>query len=159
MLRVIPLSLSQANKLILQWHRHHKNVQGHRFSLGLLEDGALHGACVVGRPVSRGCDPYLTAEVTRLVTDGVKNGCSFLYSAAARAAREMGFAKIQTYILESESGVSLKAAGWQYAATTAGGDWNNSKKYAGKRRVDQPQCAKQRWEKALNANNNVRVFP
>jgi hypothetical protein len=61
----------------------------------------------------------------------------------------MGFSKIQTYILETESGISLKAAGWAYEATTAGGNWNNSKAFAGKRREDQPMCPKQRWGKVL----------
>ena len=40
-------------------------------------------------------------EVTRLCTDGTKNACSFLYGAAARIAKEMGYKQIQTYILES----------------------------------------------------------
>ena len=80
-----------------------------------------------------------------LVTDGTKNACSFLYAAAARICKEMGFWKIQTYILEEEPGTSLKAAGWKFEALTAGGDWNASAKYAGKRRVDQPMCRKGRW--------------
>jgi hypothetical protein len=107
------------------------------------------GACSVGRPVARGCDPYLTAEVTRLVTDGTKNACSILYAASARACAAMGFKVIQTYILEGEPGTSLKASGWRFDGMTAGGDWNHSKAYAGKRRTDQPQGPKQRWIKEL----------
>ncbi len=150
MLRVLPLTLAQLNAFVEMHHRHHKRVQGHRFSLGVEKDGAgLVGACSVGRPVARGCDPYLTAEVTRLVTDGTRNACSILYAAAARACAAMGFEKIQTYILESESGTSLKASGWRFDGMTSGGDWNHSKKYSGKRRVDQPQCPKQRWVKDL----------
>ena len=70
-----------------------------------------------------------------------------LYAACARAAEAMGFDLIQTYILESEPGTSLTAAGWVHVADTAGGDWNHSAAYAGKRRTDQPQTPKQRWEK------------
>ena len=44
--------------------------------------------------------------------DGYKNACSFLYSASARAAKALGYNKIITYILQSESGVSLIASGW-----------------------------------------------
>jgi hypothetical protein len=149
-LRVRPLTLKQANEAVSKLHRHHKPAQGHRFSLGVFDGEELRGACIVGRPVARGCDPWLTAEVTRLVTDGTKNACSILYAASARAAQAMGFDKIQTYILEEEPGTSLKASGWLFAAKTAGGDWNHSKAYAGKRRTDQPMTPKQRWEKKLN---------
>lgn len=148
MLKVVPLTLAQLNEFVEKHHRHHKKVQGHRFSLGVLNEAEeMVGACSVGRPVARGCDPYLTAEVTRLVTDGTRNACSILYAAAARACAAMGFKKIQTYILEAEPGTSLKAAGWAYEETTTGGDWNHSKAYAGKRRTDQPMTPKQRWAK------------
>lgn len=118
--------------------------------MGVQVDGKLVGACSVGRPVARGCDAYLTAEVTRLVTDGTRNACSILYAAAARACAAMGFKRIQTYILDTEPGTSLKASGWKMESTTAGGDWNHSKAYAGTRRTDQPQCPKQRWGKELS---------
>jgi hypothetical protein len=144
-MEVIPLTLAQANELVAQWHRHHKPVRGHRFSLGAMDSGKLVGAVVVGRPVSRGVDPYRVAEVTRLVTDGTRNACSFLYGVAARVTKAMGFEYIQTYILKEESGTSLKAAGWALDGMTAGGDWNSSKAYQGKRRTDQPMQPKQRW--------------
>lgn len=147
MLRIVPLTLKQANDLITQWHRHHKPAVGHRFSLGAESDGKLVGACIVGRPVARATEQYSIAEVTRLVTDGTKNACSLLYSAAARVAKEMGFNKIQTYILESESGVSLKASGWAYELTTSGGDWNHSWRKG--RRTDQPMVPKHKWGKTL----------
>lgn len=145
-LRVRPLTIAQLNKIIEEHHRHHKKVQGHRFSLGCYDDDRLVGACSVGRPVARMCDPWLTAEVTRLVTDGTKNACSIMYAACARACKAMGFTKIQTYILETELGTSLRASGWHYADTTSGGHWNHTK---GPRRSDQPECPKQRWEKDL----------
>lgn len=109
----------------------------------------MHGAAIVGRPVSRELDPYLLAEVTRLVTDGLLNACSFLYGACARVAKAMGFSRIQTYILEEEPGTSLKAAGWKFDHLTTGGDWNHSKANAGTRRTDQPQGRKQCWIKEL----------
>lgn len=143
-----PLTLKQANAFIETHHRHHKKVQGHRFSIAALNNGVMVGMCVVGRPVSRELDPYLIAEVTRLATDGTKNACSFLYSAAARACKPIGFRKIQTYILDSEDGTSLRAAGWTYEYTTAGGQWTGTN---GKpRRTDQPTEPKQLWSKQLN---------
>lgn len=144
-LRVVPLTLKQANEIVSILHRHHKSVIGHRFSIGAMLGDRLVGAAIVGRPVARACDPYAVAEVTRLVTDGTPNACSLLYSAAARAAQAMGFDRIQSYILQSETGASLKASSWRYSHTTTGGDWNHSKAYAGKRRVDQPMEPKQCW--------------
>ena len=150
-LSVFPLTLAQLNAFVKAHHRHHKPTQGHRFSLGVWDSKqGMVGACSVGRPVARGCDPYAVAEVTRLVTDGTKNACSILYAASARACAAMGFKRIQTYILEDELGTSLKASGWHFDSMTAGGDWNHSKAYAGKRRTDQPQGRKQRWIKELN---------
>lgn len=149
-LHIVPLTLAQANALVATLHRHHKPAQGHRFSIGVKFDGVLVGACIVGRPVARGCDPYMTAEVTRLVTDGTRNACSILYAAAARAAQAMGFTKIQTYILLTETGASLRAAGWNHVTDTSGGDWNRSRVNAGTRRTDQPMGPKQRWERNLN---------
>jgi hypothetical protein len=130
----------------VQWHRHHKPVVGHRFSLGVVDkQGTTHGAAIVGRPVSRETDQYQVAEVTRLVTDGTKNACSILYAGCARVAKEMGFAKIQTYILDTEPGTSLLASGWKFELTTSGGNWNHS--WRKQRREDQPMCPKQRWAK------------
>lgn len=149
-LKVVPLTLKELNAYVEEHHRHHKRVQGHRFSLGVEQDGVLVGACSVGRPVARGCDPKLTAEVTRLVTDGTKNACSILYAASARACAAMGFDKIQTYILEEEPGTSLKASGWVMEATTRGGDWNNGPGREGTRRTDQPMGRKTRWARYLS---------
>lgn len=146
-MKAVPLTLKQANDLVAQWHRHHKPVQGHRFSIGAEYEGELVGAAIVGRPVSRELPAYTVAEVTRLVTNGCFNACSFLYGRTARICREMGFTRIQTYILDEELGVSLRAAGWKYSHTTAGGDWNHSQKNIGTRRTDQPMTPKQCWIK------------
>ena len=69
-------------------------------------------------------DQYETAEVTRLVTDGTKNACSFLYGAAARAAFALGYRRIGTYILATEPGTSLTAAGWRQIAEVKGRSWS-----------------------------------
>ena len=154
-LSIIPLTLSQGNDLVQRLHRHHKPVVGHRFSLGAIEEtGILVGAVIVGRPVARELPQYSVAEVTRLVTDGHKNACSFLYAAAARVAKEMGFQYIQTYILETESGISLQAAGWSFVKSTSGGDWNHSWRKG--RRTDQPMCHKAVWRKDLNSPRYIK---
>lgn len=126
-------------------HRHHKKCQGHRFSIGVYDGDRFCGACIVGRPVARENDQYNTAEVTRLVTDGTKNACSFLYARAARAAEAMGFIKIGTYILEEEPGVTLIAAGWTKGHKTQAKSWNSGTRKG--RREDQPQGPKIYWYK------------
>lgn len=103
MLTLTPVSLAEANAFVAQHHRHHKPVTGHKFSIGCTAEGRLVGVAIVGRPVSRYLDNGLTLEVNRLCTDGTKNACSMLYAAAWRAARAMGYEKIITYTLDTES--------------------------------------------------------
>lgn len=87
-----------------------------------------------------------TLEAIRLCTDGTENACSFLYAKAARVAKELGYKRIYTYILENESGASLKASGWTFDGETKGGSWNRPSR----ERTDKaPICAKQRWVKLL----------
>ena len=147
---VVPVELKTANALVDHFHRHHQPAQGHRFSLGLTDnEGVLHAAVIVGRPVARlGGKPTEVLEVVRLVSDGSRNACSMLYSAAARAGRAMGYKKIQTYILEEELGSSLKASGWKSEGAAGGGQWKHTD---GKpRRTDQPTGMKERWVCQLN---------
>lgn len=148
---VIPLELAEANALVARWHRHHKPSQGHRFSLGVIDtNGTLHGAAIIGRPVARlAGSPRDVLEVIRLVTDGTENCCSILYAAAARAGHAMGYKRIQTYVLESERGTSLKAAGWTDEGAAGGGQWKHTDGKA--RRTDQPVEGKRRWAKTLVA--------
>ena len=117
---VRPITLKQANELVARWHRHHKPVVGHRFSIGLWGEDDWHGAAIVGRPVAPKTDWTRIAEVVRLVTDGSKNGCSMLYAASARAACAMGYDSIQTFILDTEPGTSLKASGWLFDGLASG---------------------------------------
>lgn len=63
-------------------------------------------------------------EITRLCTDGTKDACSFLYGAAARASVALGFKRVGTYILASEPGTSLIAAGWRQIAEVRGRSWS-----------------------------------
>lgn len=120
----VRIELSEANVFVTQHHRHHKPVVGHLFSLGASLDGKIVGVAIVGRPVARMRDDGMTAEVTRLCTDGTKDCCSFLYGACARAAFALGFLRIGTYILASEPGTSLTASGWRNLGERGGGTWD-----------------------------------
>lgn len=158
---VIPLELEEANRVVSAWHRHHQPTVGHRFSLGVVDNSNIvHGAIIVGRPVARlAGDPRDVLEVTRLVSDGTKNVCSMLYSAAARAGREMGYTMIQTYILaDEETGTSLKASGWMLDGMVKGRQWKHTDGKS--RRTDQPTGDKSRWAKRLsNRESCIVVLP
>lgn len=122
----IRIGLDEANAFVARHHRHHKPVVGHLFSLGAALGDQIVGVSIVGRPVSRMRDDGLTAEVTRLCTDGTRNACSFLYGASARAAFALGFHRIGTYILASETGKSLAGTGWRMIGERGGASWSRS---------------------------------
>ena len=146
MLNLISIKLSDANAFVATHHRHHRPVTGHKFSLGCEQDGQLVGVAIVGRPVSRYLDDGKTLEVNRLCTTGEKNACSFLYGAAARAAKALGYRKIITYTLDTEPGTSLRAAGWACAGLAGGERWTGQRRPA----VDlYPPQKKLRYEKKL----------
>lgn len=128
MLELIPMTLREANAFVEQHHRHHKPVVGHKFSIGVSDGEKVVGVAIVGRPVGRFLDDGWTLEVTRLCTDGTHNACSMLYAAAWRAARAMGYRRVVTYILESETGASLKAAGWKCIGKAGGLRWTGKRR-------------------------------
>lgn len=146
MIEAISLSLKEANEFVFNLHRHHPPVHRDKFRVGALIDGKLVGVAQVGRPVSRNLDDGQTVEVVRLATDGTKNVCSFLYARCARASQELGFKRIITYILESEAGTSLEAAGWIYDGITNGGSWDCPSR---PRQTKAPTVKKKRYIKIL----------
>jgi hypothetical protein len=142
-LQIVPCELAEANSFVSQHHRHHRPVVGHRFSIAVSDGETVRGVAIIGRPVARGLDDGWTLEVTRVATDGAPNACSALYGAAWRAARAMGYRTLVTYTLDSETGASLKGAGWRLVAQTDGRSWS----CASRPRVDtHPLQNKLRWE-------------
>ncbi len=114
-LKVVPLSLKEANEFVTKHHRHNKKCQGHKFSLGAIFKNELVGVVIVGRPVSRKLDNKLTLEINRncVLDNAPKGTCSFLYSKAIKVWQTMGGKKIITYTLNYESGSSLKAVNFK----------------------------------------------
>ena len=144
-LRISPCNLDEAHAFVDQVHRHHRRTWGGKFAIACSSDDCVHGVVVVGRPVARLLDDGYTLEVTRLATDGAKNACSMLYAAAWRATRAMGYRRLITYILDTEPGTSLLAAGWKLIGEAGGGTWNRPN--SGRPRVDKhPLQGKLRWE-------------
>ncbi len=125
-LMLVPTTISDANEYVSQEHRHHKPTQGGLFAVAVARiiDNQICGVAIIGRPVARMLDDGWTAEVTRTATDGTKNANSLLYGAAWRAVRALGYKKLITYTLESESGISLRASGWKCLGQCGGGSWS-----------------------------------
>lgn len=143
-LEAIPITLREAKAFVLTHHRHHKPPRGHKFAIGAAVGDRIVGVAIVGRPVSRMLQRGgRTAEVLRLCTDGTKNACSFLYAAAWRCARAMGYLRLVTYTLPAEGGGSLVASGWRLIGEAGGGTWDRDERP----RVDtHPTQMKLRWE-------------
>lgn len=118
-LELQPINYKDACEFIKKYHRHHLPPQGWKFGIGL------------------------TLEVTRCCTDGTKNACSKLYAAAWRAARAMWYQRLITYILSSEPGTSLTAAGFKILYETKGHSWDHPSR---KRTNNYPLDDKKLWE-------------
>lgn len=143
-LRVVPVTRDAALAFISAHHRHAKRPQGYRFALGADLGGELVGVAIVGRPVARFMDDGETCEALRVCTDGTKNACSFLYGAAFRASRALGYQRLITYTLEREPGTSLRAAGFRLSAETRQRSWDRPKRP----RTDQHELLPRlRWER------------
>jgi hypothetical protein len=165
-LTVVPLHLRQANELVAKLHRHHNPIHVAKFSIGAVIDDKLVGAAICMRPACRALDDGKTIEVCRMTAESprdgnedARNACSFLYAACARIAREMGYAKIATYILEIEPGESLRGAGWTLEKTGCGGTPQG-------KRTNRPNgheitpitfMKKQRWAKLLQTQENKKA--
>lgn len=142
-LTIVPCSLKTACAYVEAQHRHHKPPIGGLFACAVADEtGEVRGVAIVGRPVARMLQDGLTAEVTRVATDGCENACSALYGAAWRAARALGYRKLITYTLASESGTSLRASGWRVVGQVTGRSWS----CPSRPRVDTLIADKIRWE-------------
>ena len=144
-MKIKPITFRTACDSIEKHHRHHRATVGCKFCIGAFDGDKLIGVAVCGRPVSRHLDNGEVCEINRLCTDGTYNACSFLYGACCRVAKEMGYRKIITYILESENGASLRASKFICEGKAGGTHWT------GKRNKGQniPNEMKTRWSKFL----------
>lgn len=125
---VRPSTRDEANRIVSQWHSHHKPVRAHRFALAALDGEGLVGVVIVGNPVAQALCDGVTFEVVRLCTDGHPNAASFLLGAAWRTAKAMGVRRMISYMRHDEEGTCYKAAGWQAVAHVRARDWGRRRK-------------------------------
>ena len=70
----------------------------------------------------------------------------YLDRLVAEQEKALGYTRLVTYILETESGTSLMASGWHRVCLTAGGSWSCPSR---PREDKAPTCRKVRWEADL----------
>jgi hypothetical protein len=144
-LYVVQISLDIANQFVRLHHRHNNPVPLHRFSLGAIDEtGLLRGVAIVNNPIVPQLMDGQTLEVNRIATDGCPNACSFLYAGSRTATFALGYRKLITYTLQSESGSSLRGAGWQKVKEVeAHKGWAHR---PGRKKLEVYNNAKWRWE-------------
>lgn len=143
-LQIRPCHLREAIEFVRQYHRHSMPPVGGKFAVSCYADGKLCGVAICGHPISRHLDDGRTLEILRCCTDGTHNACSKLYGACCSTGFAMGYERIITYTLASESGASLSASGFVFDGEAGGTEW------PGKRRRDyyvSPPEIKHRWVK------------
>ena len=150
MLEIRPCHIRDAREYVREHHRHNIPPVGGKFAVSCYEGERLCGVAVCGRPVARYSDNGKTLEILRCCTDGTFNACSKLYGACCRIGFDMGYERIITYTLKSESGASLRASGFRYDGEAGGKHWT------GQRRRDyyiSPEEMKCRWVKDKKGGN------
>ena len=129
---IVPCRLREAKEFVANFHRHNKPPPVSLFSLGASDGKEMVGVAIVGLPVNRTLmADGVTLEVHRVCTkpDAPLGSCSALYAASWRATRALGYLRLLTYTLQTESGASLRGAGWRVvaerAARTDAQQWTN----------------------------------
>ena len=122
------MTKKQADKVIRDWHSHHKPTRGYKFAIGArLATGSEDlGAVVIGRPSAQALDDKFTWEVTRLCCRGGgmdKNLASMLLGAAWNASWPQGIRSMVSYTRKDEDGTCYKASGWAPVAEVEAEDW------------------------------------
>lgn len=147
MLELQPITLKEAQRYVLDHHRHHDPPEGWKWGVAVNDGEKVVGVAVVGRPVARHLDDGWTLEVTRNCTDSTTHVASMLYGACWRAAKALGYKRLITYTGKDEPGTSLIAAGWHvvYVTKPRKGGWS----CPSRPRVDtHPLGQKKLWEAA-----------
>ena len=122
--RIVPVTKTLARQFVTEHHRHNEAPSPMQvaFAIGLEVGDRLIAVATAGRPVARSVDDGFTLEVNRACVEAgaYPNANSALYGAIGRAAKALGYRRLVTYTLQSESGVSLRAAGFTGPLTFSG---------------------------------------
>ena len=142
-LSLCPISRKEARLFVELHHRHAGPPPGDIFRVAVHDGEEIVGVAIVGRPVARLEDDGRTVELTRLaVSEGHSNAASMLLGAVRRAAFALGYRRLVTMTLQSESGSSLRAAGYRLLGERPDRNWN----CPGRPRVERNTGPKLKWE-------------
>lgn len=139
-----------AKEFIREHHHHCGPPQGWKYGAALFNGDDMVAVMTAGRPGSRHLDAQGCMEITRVCVKDVEphglvaNACSILYGYACREAFKRGYERVVTYTKKSESGASLRAAGFVPVAVSQGGEWGRPGR---PRRSGRNTVPKIRWER------------
>jgi len=151
----VPMTLKKANNFVQDHHRHNGRTarDGGKWAIGVSDGERLIGVAIVGNPLSATFMDGYTAEVLRVcvLPDAQRGANSFLYARCWQIWRAMGGIRLITYTLATESGASLRGAGWRIVGENPGhNDWQRKSKMDGKYRTKQEIYGQRkfRWEQS-----------
>lgn len=180
-LEVRSITQKAAMQFVQDHHRHNDKLPGWKWGHGVYSGSLLVAVAIVGRPRARLLNrtrdrPHapILLEVNRLCirtdVDPHRTWCtaSLLYGACFDHARQINhqlrqkrtpardlIQRLITYTLQSESGDSLRASGWEPDTTSDGGSWN----CATRSRTDKaPTEQKTRWTRWLLPRTQQEIF-
>jgi len=141
---IIPLTIAEANTFVSMFHRHNRKVPRGKWALGCMKEDELIGVAITGNPIARMLNNKFTLEILRVCVKPDNPGaCSMLYARCKRVGQMMGYKKIITYTLESESGSSLRAIGAKVETQVKPGGWSRPKRHRSHQKIYEQ--TKLRW--------------
>ena len=152
---LVPVTKTVARRFIQEHHRHNEAPTPMQVTLavGLQVDGELVGVATAGYPVARMLNDGRTLEVNRVCINGIhRNANSTMYGAIRRAAKALGFRRLVAYTLTSESGESLRAAGFSPPTNIGKRSWHEDNNPALRPRMDVTL-----WGERRNAANEEKL--
>ena len=127
--RIAPITGREGRAWVSAAHRHLPKIQGALFAVSVEWRGLTVGVALAGKPPPawEGKPVFVITRVAVIpdlprVGDHASPACSMLYAALCRAGAALGYSEAWTYTLPGEDGRSIRAAGFQYAGETRGGE-------------------------------------
>jgi hypothetical protein len=158
-LRETRVTIEKAQAFVQSYHRKHPNPVPIPIGHVAVESGGMTvGVAILARPVSPAIADAQTVEIARVATlEDHPNACSMLYGLARRLAWALGYYRVTTYTEESESGASLKAAGFVHVGVNRRPrPWNHSSR---PNRTSWSAEPKVRWEIVRAEYDHDATFP
>lgn len=157
MIELRPLSVSGARRLMPTLHRRRPRIVGALFATSVYAGAELVGIACASEPKAPRSRGRAIVEISRVATNGARNGCSKLYGALCRAAASLGYVRAVTFTDPDESGVSLRAAGFRDDGLTREQHWDRpSSRARGKKRSAELSQVR-RWVRELQEPRAARA--